>query len=135
MSTSTTLTLTRFWITDATNPTVAVTCGTRRTSASTDAQDGQVRQYTNGRAQGVVTPTSLVSLPIVLVGLSKAQLVQLNAWQAAGSTVLVRSAQGERFYATFFELDSTPVMRSTLNGGLHYDVSTTFYSVTYTEGV
>lgn len=136
MTYTTSLALRRAWLVDPLDPTTnPIVCGTTRPQERTDAQEGSVRQYAGGRRQAVVTPVRLVSIPLVLVGLSFAQWKTVEAWKTSGKVLLFRSVQGERHYVAIFELTVRTILATSMNDGRAFNVTVTLYEVDYDESV
>jgi hypothetical protein len=130
------LVTTRAWFSDPLNPTLnPIVCGTVRSQARADAQDGEIRQYASGRRQGVTTPTTQTTWGLTLVGLSWAQWQVVLGWMRAGTTVLYRAVQGDRAFGVFYALSTQTYLQTSLNDGRAFSPTLTFTQLDYTEAV
>lgn len=126
----------RMWISDPADPSSYVQCGTRQSSPADNPLDGEVRYYAGGRAQGVVRTQDVYTRPLTLAHLSQADQEQVTAWR--GKVVLVRTVEGSRFFAVYFNATVQRVLRTNPENGYEdytFDVDVTFTRVSYDESV
>jgi hypothetical protein len=122
---------TRAWLTDPTNPTVSpMRFGTQTTSDPNLAQDGDYRQYSNGASQMVRYDTQTSTASYKIMNLTRTQRNQLNNWRT--KTLLFRSVDGDRFFVSYLAVQPHRRLRSS-DGTPHYDVLVTFNIVSYDE--
>jgi hypothetical protein len=126
---------TRMVLMDPFDPTNQLFCGSAQSSGLTDTLDGEVRYYAGGLAEPSVRSQDSRSYPITLKHLSSVQVAQVRAWR--GTTLIVRSVDGERFFATYFAIAPRRVLRTTPEDGtpeqVTYDVDIEFTRVSFDE--
>lgn len=121
------VTLSKVWLTEATDPTVAVSF------YSSDAKDdravaGEVRRMANGRLRVVTRAGQAQTLGRTARSLSGAQVAQMEAW--CGTVLLLRDVWGRRTFGTFFALSVSDAQDRS-----GQDVAFTFQQVSYDEAV
>jgi hypothetical protein len=134
VSYTTTVILTRAWLTDPADPfTSPITAGTRTATAAAFTRTGAVRIYAGGRRQAVGNKGRALTKSVTFVGLSYAQMVQLTEdW--IGRTLLYRSKLGERFFCAYFSVPSvTPIDHTSLNDGRGFDITLDLVEVDFDE--
>jgi hypothetical protein len=122
----------RCWITLASDPSgPAVVCGTRQSSPADAVLDGELRHYAGNRVRAAVRDQDDLTLPLTLVWLSSMDKDQIVSWR--GQPVLVRTMEGERFYAVYF---SAPYHRALhTSTGTSFNIDVSFQRVTFDESV
>ena len=122
-----TLMLTKLWINEmSTGLSVAAQSKDRERTTSVA---GKVETFADGRQRSIVTVGEVVVIPFTLVLVTMAQIDQLRAWY--GKTTQWRDHRGQRYVGTFYELKITEYID---NIGF-YDAASTFYGVTFVDGV
>jgi hypothetical protein len=128
----------RLWLTLASAPDGdAIVCGSNQTSAIDVPLDGEVRHYAGNRTQAVVRDQDDLTLPLTLRHLSITQLSLLRTWR--GKIVLVRTMEGERFFAVYFNCAYKRVLFTTPDDDptdiVTYDADISLQRVSYNEAV
>jgi hypothetical protein len=134
---STSVALTRCFLSDPSNPALAVIFGSsgslgglgQRTSS--DDLDGEFRQYAGGRIRLVLGVTTTRSTPITLRALTPTQARQVRRWR--GALLLLRDTYGLRVYGSYLGTQQLNIPR-TSQGNL-VDLAVQFQAVTYSDRV
>jgi hypothetical protein len=105
-----------------------INSGTVRPSGASFHQDGERVQLVGERSQLIQYDSTTYDLPITFVAVTGAQLLQIRAW--AGRTLLLRRADGTRYYGGYLEVAETQYPRQDA-----YDAAVTFLATSYTDTV
>lgn len=133
MSFDVTLDMPRAVLQLASDPTVAVVCGTGGRGDNFE-KEGSFRQYANGSTRLIVGTATTRTLPITLRALSPAQVLLVQSM--IGKTCLFRDTYGRRVWGSFLSTSTTDIpLSGVANTDLMTDISITFQPVSYTEGV
>lgn len=134
---TTTLTLTRAWLSDPLDPADNnLQCGTRTPSDLTDTQDGEFRPFAGNRVQLVVRELETLTRPIVFAALTPAQMQQVRDWK--GKLLCLRTIDGERIFGAYLSVSEKHYYNTSVDGGATwtaYDATVTFTQVSFTESV
>lgn len=130
MTTTAMVTANRAWLTDPLDPGGAsVVSGTVRTQAFGETEDGELVVFAGFRTELASYDSVTASLGVRFEALTAAQVTQLRAWK--GRTLLLRTADGQRFYGGFLAVSMPAYM---LAGPL-YAAEVTFQIVSFTDAV
>lgn len=134
MTYTVTLSSDRLWLSDPTDPSNVVVCGSTETEGTVDALDGDIRVYAGGIVEGVVRDQDMRSRTMTLVHLSAADHARVIAWR--GTPLLLRTVDGERFFVFYLNVTSHKVLRTTPDDGIGtttFDCDITFARVSFDE--
>jgi hypothetical protein len=133
----TTVAMSRCFLSDPTNPALAVICGSSGSLGSlgqrtdTETLDGEFRQYAGGRIRLITGQVTNRSVAIVLRALTPQQAAQARRWR--GTLLLLRDSYGLRMFGSYLSTQRLNIPR-TSRGNL-IDLAITFTAVTYSDAV
>jgi len=106
-----TVTLTRAWLIDPTDPTTVVVTGSSGSTGGataavrTSTRDGEVRAYAAGRYRAVLGPGTTRTIGLTLRGVTPDQELQIEAWK--GTLLLYRDTYGVRQFGCYLSTQVT----------------------------
>lgn len=136
MSTDVVVAATRTWITDVIDGS-SIQVGTRQTSGPSLALTGAVRYFAGNFAAAASIDQDVHTRTYTIAHISAADASWL--YTRRGKTVLVRTYDGERFFAVYFttsplrHIGTTPDVDD--GSGVTYDTDIEFTEVSYDESV
>jgi hypothetical protein len=125
----------RAWLSDPANPTgPIVACGTLEQD-SVFTMDGDLRIYAGPVVEMATRTQDTRTKQLTMRHLSPAQAEQVRSWR--GRQLLLRTADGDRMFCAYLEIDRTRLLRTTPDdgtpGSTTYDLQITFQQVSFDE--